>query len=390
MKTDPVHPPAQIQLQFLFHQPWLVHQVPQLDLGLLNLPEAHPTMEKTESREDSLLYKYVKIAAVVSLYWAVSISMVFVNKTLLGGANMGEKDAPLFVTAFQCAVTAIACLLLTRLAKLVPHIVTFPEIGGLEKEKVKKVLPLTVVFVSMISMNNFCLKYVGVSFYYVGRSLTTVFNVLFTYLILGQKTSVAAMTCCAIIVAGFFLGVDQEGESGSLSLIGVLFGVLASASVSLNAIFTKRIFLSKFAKIWIHSCQSNIVAYILILRILKKKKENQSKQIFVWASTGNRSLWTLLVVLEFQGWTLMFWLITGLEVVTSPLTHNISGTAKACAQTVLATWLYSEDKSGLWWLSNWTVLGGSLAYTKVKQLEMKSQHNKAQQQASLTKDQAKY
>ncbi|CAL4089100.1 unnamed protein product, partial [Meganyctiphanes norvegica] len=32
-------------LHFLFHQPWLVHQVPQLDLGLLNLPEAHPTSE---------------------------------------------------------------------------------------------------------------------------------------------------------------------------------------------------------------------------------------------------------------------------------------------------------------------------------------------------------
>lgn len=30
----------------------------------------------------------------------------------------------------------------------------------------------------MIAFNNLCLKYVGVSFYYVGRSLTTVFNVV--------------------------------------------------------------------------------------------------------------------------------------------------------------------------------------------------------------------
>lgn len=36
----------------------------------------------------------------------------------------------------------------------------------------------------MISFNNLCLKNVGVAFYYVGRSLTTVFNVLFTYLVL--------------------------------------------------------------------------------------------------------------------------------------------------------------------------------------------------------------
>lgn len=62
---------------------------------------------------------------------------------------------------------------------------------------------------------------------------------------------------------------------------------------------------------------------------------------------------------------------------TSPLTHNISGTAKACAQTVLATWWYMEPKAALWWLSNWVVLGGSLAYTRIKQLEMKATHKAA-------------
>ena len=45
------------------------------------------------------------------------------------------------------------------------------------------------MFVLMITTNNLCLKNVGVSFYYVGRSLSTVFNVLLTYLILGNKTS---------------------------------------------------------------------------------------------------------------------------------------------------------------------------------------------------------
>ena len=41
-----------------------------------------------------------------------------------------------------------------------------------------QVLPLSIVFVAMISFNNLCLKYVGVAFYYIGRSLTTVFNVV--------------------------------------------------------------------------------------------------------------------------------------------------------------------------------------------------------------------
>ena len=65
--------------------------------------------------------------------------------------------------------------------------------------------------------------------------------------------------------------------------------------------------------------------------------------------------------------------VTGLQIqVTSPLTHNISGTAKACAQTVMATVYYHEVKTSLWWLSNMVVLFGSGAYTLVKQREMKS------------------
>ncbi|CAG2065911.1 unnamed protein product [Timema podura] len=65
---------------------------------------------------------------------------------------------------------------------------------------------------------------------------------------------------------------------------------------------------------------------------------------------------------------------TALQIkVTSALTHNISGTAKACAQTVIATFWYNEMRSGLWWLSNWVVLAGSAAYARVKQKEMEKE-----------------
>lgn len=58
--------------------------------------------------------------------------------------------------------------------------------------------------------------------------------------------------------------------------------------------------------------------------------------------------------------------------VTSPLTHNISGTAKACAQTVIATKWYNEQKTVLWWSSNIIVLVSSAMYARFKQLEMKA------------------
>ena len=58
----------------------------------------------------------------------------------------------------------------------------------------RQTLPLSVVFVGMITFNNLCLKHVGVAFYYVGRSLTTVFNVVGRSYLL-HRLAVCACAC---------------------------------------------------------------------------------------------------------------------------------------------------------------------------------------------------
>ena len=102
----------------------------------------------------------------------------------------------------------------------------------------RKVLPLTFVFLGMIVFNNLCLKYVEVSFYQVARALTIVFNIGFTFVILGKKTNRNAIICCLVIVGGYLMGCDGEPK---FSFIGVVFGVLSSAFVALNAIYVKKI-----------------------------------------------------------------------------------------------------------------------------------------------------
>jgi hypothetical protein len=51
------------------------------------------------------------IAYVISTYWVVSISMVYLNKLLLSSSD-ASIAAPLFVTWFQCVVTCIIVYLL--------------------------------------------------------------------------------------------------------------------------------------------------------------------------------------------------------------------------------------------------------------------------------------
>ena len=58
-------------------------------------------------------FRYTKILFVVALYWFVSITLVFLNKSLLSGQV--SVDAPLFVTCFQCVVTAAVCYAIVSL-----------------------------------------------------------------------------------------------------------------------------------------------------------------------------------------------------------------------------------------------------------------------------------
>lgn len=241
-----------------------------------------------------------------------------------------------------------------------------------------QVLPLSIVFVGMITFNNLCLKYLGVSFYNVGRSLTTVFNVICSFLILGQKTSCKAMLCCSIIICGFLLGVDQEGNSGKLSYLGILFGVLASLCVSLNAIFTKKVLPVVDSNIWRLQLYNNFNAVFLFLPLMGICGEVQV--IHGFHMLKSMYFWGMMVLGGLFGIAIGY--VTGLQIkVTSPLTHNVSGTAKACAQTILSVTVNHEIKTALWWFSNALVLGGSTAYTFVKHSEMKVEHNNKVEQS---------
>lgn len=158
---------------------------------------ADPSREASEEAKPFVL-RALQIALVVCLYWVTSISMVFLNKYLLDSPSL-QLDTPIFVTFYQCLVTTLLCKGLSTLAICCPGAVEFPALD-LDLGVARSVLPLSVVFIGMITFNNLCLKYVGVAFYNVGRSLTTVFNVLLSYLLLRQTTSFYALLSCGVII----------------------------------------------------------------------------------------------------------------------------------------------------------------------------------------------
>lgn len=190
-----------------------------------------------------------------------------------------------------------------------------------------------------------------------------------SYIILGQKTSFKALICCFVIIAGFLLGVEQEGTTTQISYSGVLFGILASLCVSLNAIYTKKVIPIVDNNIWRLQLYNNFNACLLFLPLMLLLGE--FKELISFPKISSLYFWFMMTMGGLFGIAIGY--MTGLQIkVTSPLTHNISGTAKACVQTIISVSYFGEIKTAFWWLSNATVLGGSLAYTFVKHGEMKS------------------
>ena len=117
------------------------------------------------------------MASVIAAYWIVSISMVYLNKIVLtsDGASIA---APLFVTWYQCVLTCVICIILGNLGEVTRNngsksfLDEFPIVRYNLKTGMK-VLPLSLIFVAMITFNNICLQYVQVSFckYYISISL---------------------------------------------------------------------------------------------------------------------------------------------------------------------------------------------------------------------------
>ncbi len=158
------------------------------------------------------------VIMVVSAYFVVSISMVFINKFLMTqpGASI---PAPMFVVWYQCLFTVAICWAMGALGKAGVSFFKDSPVVSYDLATARKVLPLSIVFVGMVSFNQLCLQYVEVSFYNVARSLTIVFNVLLSYYILNQPTSINALYTLVIVIVGFFVGADGEVN---FSMIGTV------------------------------------------------------------------------------------------------------------------------------------------------------------------------
>lgn len=104
-------------------------------------------------------------------------------------------------------------------------------------DMLKVVFPVSLAFVLMVSAANLCLMYVQVSTYQVARSLTIIFTIVLTYVLLQETQSLLVLLGCSLMMSGFVL---NSLDPTTLSLGGLVLGGASSLFQSIYNVLVKQ------------------------------------------------------------------------------------------------------------------------------------------------------
>ncbi|CAG8530915.1 6631_t:CDS:2 [Diversispora eburnea] len=274
----------------------------------------------------------IRIFSVVAFYWIASLAVVFLNKFILSTSEY-KFPFPLFVTWFQLIVALVILMICGTLGQ---SFKTFSVIPPYECEMniARKIAPLTFMYVMMLTFNNMCLQYVEVA-----RSLSIIFNIIFTYTLLGGKTSFPALACCSVVFMGFVIG--SYGEI-NFSWEGIIYGVASSVFVALYGIYVKKTLIYVENDQWRLLHYNTTLSVFLLFPLVLFSGELQD--IVNVHFLGETNFWILMIFTGITGFIINIAMFMQIKV-TTPLTNTISGTAKACFQTALAAWYFQNEIS---------------------------------------------
>ncbi|KAF9348785.1 hypothetical protein BGX26_012822 [Mortierella sp. AD094] len=303
------------------------------------------------------------IISAIAFYWFASLSVVFLNKAILSNSE-NKFPFPLFVTLFQLVVALVLLVVSGHLGKRNRLLSMVPPFE-FDLDIARSVAPLSVVYVLMLTLNNLCLQLVEVTFYQVARSLSIFFNILFTYLMLRQGTSVGAMISCSVVVLGFFVG--SYGET-NFSWPGLLAGVGSSIFVALYGIYVKKTLSIVDNNQWRLLHYNTLISIFLLTPIVLFSGElgEMWREVYFLDDLGFWMLMSFTGVMGFMINTAMFLQIK----YTTALTNTISGTAKSCVQTLMAMVFYQNPISAMNGFGIFLSLLGSGMYSWVRYAEM--------------------
>jgi GDP-fucose transporter C1 len=332
------------------------------------IKEVAATASSKPSGEEATPFK---IFAVVAFYFVISISTVFLNKFVMN-VSKHKFNQPLSMTWFQL-VFALLCIVVTYpLNKVVAALRFLPDLE-FKFETAKQILPLTLIYVGMLAFNNLCLNYVDIVFYQVARSLSIVFTVLIGYYMFGETQSQKCLLAIGAVILGYVIGAiggisdkTTTGRSVYETMLGIVYGLLSSVFVALYGIYVKKKLPLVRGDTWTLLIYNTALAIIVLIPVIAISGEVQA--IVKLSFLGEFDFWFFMSLTAFAGYLINIAFFLQIKY-TSPLTNTISGTAKACVQTLLGWLMFGEILSFLTFVGTTLCIAASTWYSRIKYVE---------------------
>ncbi|XP_059179426.1 GDP-fucose transporter 1-like [Physella acuta] len=303
------------------------------------------------------------VTAVVLSYWTVSTAYVFVNKQLVSGIN-GLVDISIFIAWFQVLSGFIILLAARTVAKCCK--LPWTDLSSLSLDQ-RRLLTLgsvasSTAYITSLIFNSLLLKYISVSFYQIARSLTIIFVILLSKVLLHDQLLMSTMIACILIVAGFYIGVHEEIVINGVQLRGIFYGSLCSFFSALSSTLCKM--LQKKEKINSLQFTYNVLATGTIILAPVVLGSSQLQNVLYSPLATDWFFWSMMLL---SGLTCLMvgWISTLQITLTSPLTYIISTNSKSVIQTLLAVIWNNETRSIVWWAGNSFICIGVFMYSSV-------------------------
>ncbi|EJT99017.1 hypothetical protein DACRYDRAFT_56860 [Dacryopinax primogenitus] len=289
--------------------------------------------------------------------------MVCVNKIIL-------NDTPSLVVT-TVFIQALMTVLLVHLSALLRP--TRFQLPHLSLQTCISLAPVMLGDVAGFTLNAFCLREVDSTVYQVARGLALPFTILVSALSTRTPPSRGVLLCAGIVTAGFLLGVTPPPADGqgvrktNINLLGVVYGLLASLSVAVQAVLIKRSLpYVKGSALQLAYWRNLGSAVVLLLFMLARGEVGELRSLLArgweWKTFVYGNLLTGVV-------GFMICLAGTLSVkVTSPVTHMFASAGRSVLQVLLGVGWLGEGMGLQRVLSLGVILGGTGGYTWVMSL----------------------
>ncbi|KIY62379.1 hypothetical protein CYLTODRAFT_426969 [Cylindrobasidium torrendii FP15055 ss-10] len=300
------------------------------------------------------------VIGVVVFYLVAALAMVMANKWVLN-----TSTTPLFFLQTQLAI-AVILFLISDAMRFLPDRLT------LDPKVCKGLVPMVGLNVIGLSFTNYTLKYVDASFYQVARGMVLPFTVVTSYFVLHHRPSLRIISACAVVTAGFFVGVFLDGTK--VSMVGISFGVMSSAITAIHSVVIKQSLNVVNGSALLLSWYTNLLSTFVLVPVIFLAGEvpdimtlffapsttatDNVLSVFLWGSAITGALGFLMSIASLLS-----------IKVTSPITHMVSSAVRGVAASMLGVWLFHDVITSGRASSIAIILGGSILYTWIKHQE---------------------